>query len=286
MYIIQVNSTRLKTVLLASSLLASSLCMSGAMAATVAPPPSSAAPEHLPQRFNETPVATPESAPVNDVKAPKQQALPANAKQRFTLKSVNIEGETVYDAHEFDSFYSDKVGQTISYADALGIARDITNRYRSEGYVLSQAVVTQADLAKAKSTGALHIRVVEGFIHNVVVQNERPESDRRHLIAGYAQKITEEHPLNTKTLERYMLLINDLPGVTARAVIRPSPDTFGAADLVINVQDKPFEASVTSDNRGNKYLGPWQEQATVTENSVAGLGERTTIRVINTIPFS
>lgn len=274
---------RFRTALMASSLLAAGAFLPEAFA--VPPVPSSAAPEHLQQRFEEPSGEPRVEAPVVSTPAP-QAALPANAKQHFVLRHIDIEGSTVYAPHTFDSLFESKIGQNITYGEAITITREITARYRADGYVLSQAVVTQAELAKAKSSGTLHVRIVEGFIHNVLVQNERPESDRRHLIAGYAQKITEEHPLNTSTLERYMLLINDLPGVTARAVIRPSPDTFGAADLVIEVKDKPFEASFTSDNRGNKFLGPWQEQATVTENSVAGLGERTTVRVINSIPFS
>ena len=110
-------------------------------------------------------------------------------------------------------------------------------------------------------TGTLKIRVVEGFVDKVYVENDRPASDRRHLIEGYAHKINQMRPLNTKTLERYMLLISDLPGVTARAIIRPSPSTFGAADLVIKVTNKVFEGSFTSDNRGNKFIGPrWHRQ--------------------------
>ena len=128
--------------------------------------------------------------------------------------------------------------------------------------------------------------MVEGFVDKIYIENDRPNSDRRHLIERFAQKINAMRPLNTKTLERYMLLISDLPGVTARAIIRPSPSTFGAADLVVKVTNKVWEGSFTSDNRGNKFIGPYQEQLTLTENSLAGLEERTTVRGINSIPTS
>lgn len=256
-----------------------------ASCANAASLPPSAAPEYLQQRFNKpTPRPEIEKTIVNTPEA--KPSVLKDPFQVFVLKGVAIEGSTVYPAGTFEPIFAEKTNQKLSYEDAASLVREITTRYRADGYVLSQALVSQVDLAKAKTSGILRVQVVEGFINNVVIQNENPEADKRHLIAGYAQKITAERPLNTKTLERYMLLINDLPGVTARGVLRPSPETFGAADLIVEVRNKPIEASVSTDNRGNKFLGPMQVQATVTENSLAGLGERTTARLINSSQLS
>jgi hemolysin activation/secretion protein len=245
--------------------------------------PGSASPEHVERQFE--PRVTEPQQPAGEV-TPQisipQTAISGKLAQQFTLKNVEIDDMTVYKKGTFDSLYAGKVGQTVTLAEAREIARGITSRYRTDGYVLSQAVIPNQDLTK----GTLKIRMVEGFVDKVYVENDRPNSDRRHLIEGYAHKINAMRPLNTKTLERYMLLISDLPGVTARAIIRPSPATFGAADLVIKVSNKVWEGSFTSDNRGNKFIGPYQEQLTLTENSLAGIGERTTIRGINSIPVS
>jgi hemolysin activation/secretion protein len=243
--------------------------------------PGSVSPSRVDQQFN---APTLEPQPTGE--APKieipQTAVSGKLAQHFTLERVEIEDSTVYKAGTFDGLFKDKIGQTITLAEAREIARGITTRYRTDGYVLSQAVIPNQDL----KTGTLRIRVVEGFVDKVYVENERPQSDRRHLIEKFAEKINAMRPLNTKTLERYMLLISDLPGVTARAIIRPSPGTFGAADLVIKVTNKVIEGSLTTDNRGNKFIGSSQEQLTLTENSALGLEERTTIRGINTIPES
>jgi hemolysin activation/secretion protein len=244
--------------------------------------PGSVSPSQVERQFN-APVVQPPGGvePAPRIEIP-QTAISGKLAQQFVLRAVAIEDATVYKEGAFESLYQGRIGQTITLAEAREIARGITTRYRTDGYVLSQAVIPNQDL----STGTLHIRMVEGFVDKVYVENDRPESDRRHLIEGYAQKINKMRPLNTRTLERYMLLISDLPGVTARAIIRPSPSTFGAADLVIKVTNKVFEGSFTSDNRGNKFIGPYQEQLTLTENSAAGLDERTTIRGINSIPAS
>jgi len=243
--------------------------------------PGSVNPSRVEQQFQQPAEPSLPSGEAPQIQIP-QTAVSGKLAQQFTLRNVVIEDVTVYKPGTFDNLYKDKIGRTVTLAEAREIARGITTRYRTDGYVLSQAVIPTQDL----KTGTLKIRVVEGFVDKVYVENDRPSSDRRHLIEKFAQKINAMRPLNTRTLERYMLLISDLPGVTARAIIRPSPGTFGAADLVIKVSNKVWEGSFTSDNRGNKFIGPYQEQLTLTENSALGLGERTTIRGINTIPES
>jgi len=245
-------------------------------------PPSSVTPEHI-EKGLQQPYIEPQQTPAAPViglpKAPPTGKLAAH----FTLYDVKIEGSTVYEEGTFDPLFENNIGKNISLAQAQEIARGVTARYRADGYVLSQAIIpTDQELRD----GVLHVKVIEGFIDRVIIQNDNPKADSRDLIAGFARKIQEEKPLNTATLERYMLLIDDLPGVSARSVIRPSPSTFGAADLVIEIQNKREEASFTSDNRGNRYLGPYQEQLTLTENSALGLGERTTVRGLNSLPIS
>lgn len=256
--------------------------MSGEAFAQVAP--SSAKPERVQKRFDEpkTPsqqqpvyVPAPETATV-----PVAGSLSKQMNRSFTLKSVQIDDSTVYPAGTFEPLFASKIGKKTTLEELRVIARGITTKYRKDGYVLSQAVIPNQDIG----SGVLRIRVVEGFVDKVIVNMDNPNADKRGLVEGYGKKISAIRPLNTKKLERYMLLANDLPGVQAKAVLRPSAGTFGAADLVIDVKTNAFGASFTSDNRGNKFIGPYQQQATLTENSMLGLGERTTIRGINTIP--
>ena len=238
--------------------------------------PSTIDPSRVERRFNEprsTARATQEVAPT----VPAVAAGANRIKGSFTLKSVQLTGNTVYDNAALESAWSDKIGQKISSAEAATIARTITNKYRTEGYVLSQAVIEGA------KGGDLKLRVVEGFVNNVFIEGDEVETNRQ-LISKYAEKIKAARPLNTKDLERYLLLTDDLPGVTARGVIRPSPDTFGAADLVIQVKKKIFDGSLTTDNRGTRFIGRHQHQATLAENDLFGLYERTLIRGVTTSP--
>lgn len=274
-----------RSTILRHTLLATLPLVFAANAAFAQVAPTTADPSRMQKdRFKEAAPAAPTQS--GYVPAPETASVPVSGgltKQlntSFVLKSVQLDEITVYPAGTFEPLFASKIGKKTTVAELRTIAREITNRYRKDGYVLSQAVIPNQNL----NSGAFHIRIVEGFIDKVIVNMDNPNADRRGLIEGYGQKISQIRPLNTKKLERYMLLANDLPGMKAKALLRPSQGTFGAADLVIEVTNTPFSASFTSDNRGNKFIGPWQQQATLTENSMLGLGERTTLRGVNTIP--
>src|SRR6185437_10297723 len=105
----------------------------------------------------------------------------------------------------------------------------------------------------------------EGFIARVVFDGEASGQMRR-----YGDQITQERTMNIATLERYVLLMNDLPGVHAESLLQPSPDTFGAAELVLKVERRPVNASLTADNRGSKYNGPQEYNGMMAQNALLG----------------
>jgi hemolysin activation/secretion protein len=206
---------------------------------------------------------------------PENPPLPAGpaAELRFTLSDVVIEGATVYSADQLRPLYAGSLGKTVPLSEAQAIADRITTRYRSDGYLLSQAVLPRQDLR----SGILHIRVVEGFVDRVVIEGDS-EGDARGLLERYGAHITDERPLTVGTLERYLLLMNSLPGTTAGSALKPAAGTFGAADLVVTVTHTPVEASLSADNRLTRYLGSVEDMATLGLNGLAGLDERTQLQ--------
>jgi hemolysin activation/secretion protein len=248
--------------------------------ALAAPLPSSIDPAHVQDNFGtlERHPELGEQPVLPHPKAPKKGAL-SGSTQHFMVRDVVIEGSTVYSPEQLKAFYADTQGHSIALGDIQAVADKITAQYRSDGYMLSQAVVPKQDVTK----GVVHIRVVEGYITKVVIKGDT--HDGRGLIQKMADKISSEKPSNLHTIERYLLLINDLPGITARSTLHPSTDTFGAAEMVLEVEHKAMDASFSTDNRGSRYIGPWQYSGSAGINSALGLDERTTIRGITASPL-
>jgi len=247
--------------------------------------PSSVSPGQVSKRFN--PDETADNALQLDVPVPsvqKQQTTDSKdkaAKTKFVLNNVAVSGATVYNSSELEQYYKDAIGSSISLQDAKDIAARITARYRNDGYILSQAVVPAQDVSK----GELSIRVVEGYIAKVVLDGAADTPEMRESLRGYIEGIEAGRPVKMHDLERYMLLMNDLPGNQVSGLIRPSAKELGGAELVLSVNSKPFEASYSFDNRGSKYIGPWQHVLSFGANSLLTDYDSTFMRVETSTPF-
>ncbi|AGH98744.1 ShlB/FhaC/HecB family hemolysin secretion/activation protein [Micavibrio aeruginosavorus] len=219
--------------------------------------------------------------PAVEVDRPQAQAAPAGAENiTFTLNNLQLDGVTAYKESDLRSVYAGSVGQTISLADLYGIAAALTNKYRNDGYILTQVIVPPQTI----EGGNVRLQVVEGYLYsvNVALEEGAPAETEAAmaLIRGYANRIPAGYALNIADLERYLLFINDLPGVSARGVLSPNAANVGAADLNILVQRDPFEAVLGVDNYGTKYLGAIQFSGAGALNSMLGNNERLTAQAV------
>ncbi len=200
------------------------------------------------------------------------QNAPPNAENiTFKLNNLTIDGVGAYEDSDIASIYQNQIGTTVSLADIYAIANRLTNKYRNEGFILTQVVVPPQTI----DGGNVRLRVVEGFVDRVVVDGD-DDPHALALIQEYASRISTGGALNIKNLEKYLLLINDLPGVSARSVLRPSSTQTGASDLMIVVERKAFDAVLGIDNFGSRYLGPVQITAGGSANSFFGNNEQIT----------
>ena len=81
------------------------------------------------------------------------------------------------------------------------------------------------------------------------------------------RRITAERPVNIRTIERYLLLAGDLPGLKFKNSLKPHPTKVGAAILVVEVTQKPVDMFNRVDNRGTHARGPLEYLTSVTANN-------------------
>ena len=152
------------------------------------------------------------------VSLPSTVAPPGADKVKLLIRAVRITGSTVYSQHQLKALYANLIDHAATLATVYEIARRITAKYGRDGYVLSRAVVPPQRL---NPKGAVvHIQVLEGWINKV----EWPKKLARYrdFFSDYAARITAERPVNIKTIERYLLLANDLPGLKFATTLKPS----------------------------------------------------------------
>jgi hemolysin activation/secretion protein len=193
------------------------------------------------------------AAPLEEIKKAPPQAEPSGfEKIHFKLNKIIFKGNTVYSDVELRMIFQPSLGHTISLADLERLVEEVTKKYRSEGYVISRVILPPQVI----KNGVVTIQVIEGFISEVKVQGD--PGNAKQLFLRYGQEIKKRRPLQISYLERDMLLMNDLPGMTVKSIITPSKNVPGSADLTIVVERKRAGASVSYDNYGTRYIGPQQ----------------------------
>ena len=201
-------------------------------------------------------------------------AAPAGAENiRFVLRDLKVEGATVYTAEALQSTYQGDIGKEITLARVYGIANELTARYRNDGYILSQVIV----LAQSVKDGVVTLRAVEGYVFNVNIQGSAGAPEQ---INAYTSAIKAVRPLTASALERYLLLINDIPGVAALATLSPSSEP-GAADLTVSLEQRSYFASFGLNNRNTRLIGPLRANLDVDFNGLTG-ADRVGLRLLQT----
>src|SRR5690606_493539 len=103
--------------------------------------------------------------------------------------------------------------------------QDITNFYRNTGYILSRAILPPQHV----KDGVVNVQIIEGFIDKVEVAGK--PKNATCLVLGMGEQISKCPPLALSRMEKYLLLLNEVPGTQVRAVLSPSKSKAGAADL-------------------------------------------------------
>ena len=129
------------------------------------------------------------------------------------------------------------------------------------------------------SGAIIHIEIAEGYIDKV----EWPKQLARYrdFFTAYEAKITAQRPANIHTIERYLLLAGDLPGLEVldhgfAAVKKHAKD---ASTLVVEVTEKLIGATAHIDNRGTPARGPFEYLGSATINNLLGQHEAPDLHV-------
>lgn len=217
------------------------------------------------------------AAPVFDEGQRPAMAAPDNVS--FPVSGFRITRNTVFPEAELLALLKDFVGKELSLADLQRAADAITAHYRERGYFVARAYVPAQEIRD----GIVEIMVLEGRLDGISL---KPASELRLRPELVEQALREALPsggvIRETDLERGLLLLNDLPGITVRSVISPG-STLGTSTITAEVSEGPLvTGSIDTDTHGNKYSGYYQLGATLNLNDPTGHGDFFTARIAAT----
>ncbi|HEX7725467.1 MAG TPA: POTRA domain-containing protein, partial [Rhizomicrobium sp.] len=237
---------------------------------------TSAQPSHVDERFRPQPAAPSVGAPI-EIPSTPQTAAPAGSESvTFTITGVDFTGNTALPDKQLQDMAAPYIGHSITLAQIYELADKVTAAYRSRGYILAQTIVP----AQKVTNGRIALKIVQGYIDQVKIQGDA--GGGRQYLEAYGARIKAVRPLTAQVLERELLLVSDLTGFHVRSVLTPSATAQGAADLTLVVDRKPVDAYIAVDNRGSKYLGPYEIMAGVFLNDAFSTGGRLGLNAVVT----
>jgi hemolysin activation/secretion protein len=197
------------------------------------------------------PPPTPEVLPPVAPAAPFPETVPPGPPVH--LDDVRFVGITVYDAASLRAQFADLIGQTVP-RERLAAALDaLQARYRADGYILT---TVHGEAEHQDGRVILVVRATEGYISDVKLDGDIGEATP--LAQRILDNLTLIRPTNIADLERYLLLVNDIPGITANGVLRQKPPEPGAVELVVQLRRAPTAVQFQFDNRASPELGPYE----------------------------
>jgi hemolysin activation/secretion protein len=257
------------------------LAMASPIAAGAAAPPPVQMPQRLLQPDQIDPERRPERPDVEE-KPPAQIEKPEPAKRpareaegpRVLVRKFRVTGNVVVNTEKLEALVRADEGKELTLEQMRAAASRITDYYTELGYILARAFLPPQDVRE----GVIEIAVLEGNVGALeVTGNERYRSD---IITRALTRVKNEGVVHEGLLETAINDLNEYPGLNVRASLRPSAER-GKSDILLIAQEKsPVTATLDVNNYGSRYTGPWKYGFELDYGSVAGFGDRITLRGI------
>ena len=185
---------------------------------------------------------------------------------RVYVERFRITGQDVFPDHILQQLVSPYTQKEQSLAGLQKAADVLRTYFRGKGYSLAKAYIPAQDI----KSGEVELVVVIGRIGEVNLRNSSTVKD-----IVLRQQMAALRPGDYVTqgkLERPALLLNDLPGLSAKMTLTPGK-TPGTTDIIMDVKDNnsPKNSTLTFNNWGNRFTGTWQAGLS---SSVTNLSKR------------
>jgi hemolysin activation/secretion protein len=200
--------------------------------------------------------------------APAPPAAPAAQPSAAThaIRDVAVTGMTAYPVEEIAPLTDGLAGASVPQSAIEAARSAIVRRYRQDGFVYTVVNATIAD-------GHLRFAVTEGRVAEVKLDGDIGPAATQVL--RFLNHLTEVRPIDIATLERWLLLASDVPGVSVQSTLNPSSGEPGALTLIATVSRRAVSGLAVIDNRGFPQAGPEEALGVVDFNSFSEFGEKT-----------
>ena len=236
---------------LAFALAGALLIVDSAIAQSVAPPTPGSVVAPV-----DKPVVQPQKGLEADVDRLDSEGLkPPASSTTIRVEKFLLTGNTLFADDVLLAVIQDYLDKPITLEQLYQAADEIQRFYRRQGYLLASVYVP----AQKVSAGSVRLEIIEGRISAIQIEGELDSYEGSFLLDLFGRDGLGD-VVSQAMLEERVLALNDLPGVSANAVIVPG-ESYGTSDIVIRVQEDRSSVVLRANNYGRESLGEARVEA-------------------------
>lgn len=200
---------------------------------------------------------------------------------RVRLKSVRFtDAGALASTQELAALVQDAIGKELTSAQLLQLADRVTNHLRAKGWFLARGYLPQQDVTDGDLEIAILAGRLQGGVDGITVGGNPARLSPARVRGTLAAALQDggDADVHAGDLERGLLLLNELPGISAHSLLErgSGPDS---TRMTIDVKEAPLTAgsSVGLDNFGGRYTGEHRATGQLRLNDLAGEGDGATL---------
>lgn len=213
--------------------------------------------------------AQPQPAPALPPKAPEPAPRAADD-TAFQVSRFELQGVTLLPLAELQALLKPWRGRDVVFADLQDATVAIAERYRERGWYATAQLPPQ-DVVD----GVVRVQVNEALFGGLRIDEAASlplSRERINRTFGAQQQAGE--PLNIMRMNRAIGLLNDLPGVRAKAALDAGSQAQ-ATDVVLGFEPRPaWSGSATLDNQGSRATGAERLNSSFSLDNPSGWGDQ------------
>lgn len=211
-------------------------------------------------------------------RAPCPLADPAYQSVRLTLRSVSFNNLKTFDPADLAEDYRPYLNTEQPVAVLCTIRDAAATRLRRAGLLSAVEIPAQKI-----EDGNVRFEVINARMTAVRVRGDTVGVE--HLIQAHLERLTQEPVFNSRQAERYLMLLNDLPGYDIRLTLKPAGTGPGELIGDVLVARTPLTVDLSVQNLAAKATGRWGGQIRAQANGLTGMGDSTSLAFFSSADF-
>ncbi len=196
-------------------------------------------------------------------------AMPATTGIVITAKQFKFVGNTLLTNEQLAPLVSEYLNKPLDYNQLQEATAAIADAYREAGWIV-KAYLPKQDV----TDGIITIQIIEAVFGGSRLETQSTRINQQQIQQYIEAAQAANQPLNEDDLERAILLIDDLPGIAAAAILQKGAGE-NQTDVAVKLTDQAlFSGEVGGDNFGYRATGGERLTAKINVNSPSGIGDQ------------